>query len=101
MKNEQTNWKALLFIVICSATLGIIIDVISNLDNRTFYISMYLPKLMLVLYFDYLIEDLCRIKIVKSTIDKIDKWRHTLFSFIVFLGNWLASGDPILWDTAR
>jgi len=83
--NEKTNWKALIFIVVCSATLGIIIDFLVNLDNRTFYISGYLPKLMVVLYFDYLLVDLNKIEIVKSTIDKVERWRHTLFSFIVFL----------------
>lgn len=86
MKNEQTNWKALLLIGIPSFALGWFIDQLVKFNDYTFLISGGLPAIMVILYYDYLVIDLNADGAIKPKVmDKTDKWRHKIFTLIVFL----------------
>lgn len=81
-QKKQYNWKAILLILIPSAGLGWFIDLLLKFNNYTFIISGLLPAIMGLIYHDYLGIDLNTSNFVKP---KNDKWRHQLFSFIIFI----------------
>jgi len=57
-----------------------------NLNDNTILISGGLPIIMVFLYYDYLSIDLNTVDVVKpKKPDNTDKWRHKIFTFIVFL----------------
>lgn len=82
---EQTNWKALGLIGIASVNLGWFADQLLKFDNNSFFISSYLPPVMIVLYSDYIILDFNPYQFIKTEVNNFDKWRHKIFTFIVFI----------------
>jgi hypothetical protein len=85
-KNEATNWKALLLIGLPSAGLGWFVDQLLKFNDDTFLISWGLPAIMIFLYHDYLIIDLNTDGVLKpKETDDTDKWRHKIFTLIVFI----------------
>lgn len=81
MNNEKYNWKGILLISIPSAALGVFVDLLLNFNNYSFLISTFLPIIMLLIYRPYLIET----NASKGKIKPIRKWRHTLFTLIMFI----------------
>lgn len=75
-QKQQCNYKIAFFIVLISSCLGYFVDQLLNINNYSFLISFFLPIIMVCAYYDY---------IVKSSEIIHSKWKHKLFTFIVFL----------------